>query len=72
LGNPGLYSGEMGLVLFFYRYSRFSQNDLYSEYCFDLIEKIQNRIHQETPIDYKHGLTGIGSAFENLVQNGFL
>ena len=72
LGNPGLYSGEMGLVLFFSRYSRLSQKELYSEYSFDLIEKIQNNIHQETPIDYKQGLTGIGSSFEYLVQNGFL
>ena len=25
--NPGLYSGEMGLVLFFARYARYIQND---------------------------------------------
>ena len=46
LNNPGLYSGEMGLVLFFFRYARNTQNALYDEYGFDLIEKIQNSIHQ--------------------------
>ena len=71
LNNSGLYTGEMGLVLFFSRYARFIQNDLYLDYAYGLIEKIQRKIHQYTPINYKHGLTGIGSAIEYLVQNGF-
>ena len=36
------------------------------------IEKIQNRIHQETPINYKHGLAGIGATIEYLVQEGYI
>ena len=72
LDNPGLYSGEMGLVLFFFRYADFTNNELYSEYGFDLIETVQNRINQETSLDYKQGLTGIGSAFEYLAQFGFI
>ncbi len=71
LSNPGLYSGEMGLVLFFSHYARYTQNDLYSDYSFGLMEKIQNRIYRDTPIDYKKGLAGIGSAVEYLVQNNF-
>jgi hypothetical protein len=71
LDNPGLYSGEMGLALFFSRYARFAQNELFSDYSFDLIEKIRNSIHQETPVNYKQGLAGIGSAIEYLVQNGY-
>jgi len=72
LGNPGLYTGDMGLVLFFFRYAGFTKNELYSAFSFDLIEKIQDRIHADTPIDYKLGITGIGSVFEYLVQNGFI
>jgi len=71
LSNPGLYTGEMGLVLFFTRYARYTQNDLYLDYAYGLMEKLQNRIHRDTPIDYKQGLSGIGSAIEYLVQNGF-
>ena len=71
LNNSGLYTGEMDLVLFFSRFARFSQNDLYSDYAYGLIERIQRRIHRDTPINYKHGLTGIGSVIEYLVQNGF-
>jgi len=71
LDNPGLYTGDMGLVLFFARYSRYTKNDLYLEYSFELMEKLQARIHSGTPVNYKQGLTGIGSAIEYLVQNGF-
>ena len=71
LSSPGLYTGEMGLVLFFARYARYTQNDLYMDYAFGLIEKIQRRIHQDTPINYKHGLAGIGSAIEYIVQNSY-
>ena len=72
LDNPGLYSGETGLVLFFFHYARHTQNGLYRKYSFDLIEKIQNRIHQETPINYKQGLSGIGSTIEYLVKEGYI
>lgn len=71
LNNPGLYTGEMGLVVFFTRYARYTQNEIYMDYAYGLMEKIQNRIHRETPVNYKQGLTGIGSAIEYLVQNDF-
>jgi len=71
LNNPGLFSGEMGIVLFFTRYARLTQNDLYLDYAFGLIEKLQCSINQDTPINYRHGLAGIGSAIEYLVQNGY-
>jgi len=72
LNNPGLFAGEMGLVLFFFRYGRYTGNELYKEYSFRLIDKLQNSIHEETTIDYKHGLAGIGSAIEYLVQKGYI
>ena len=71
LNNPGLYSGEMGLVLFFAQYARFSQNELYSDCSFNLIEIIQKSIHKGTPVNYKNGLAGIGSSIEYLVQNDY-
>ena len=72
LNNHGLYTGDIGLALYFFRYVRNTQNVLYTEYAFYMVEKIQNNIHQETPISYKDGLAGIGSAIEYLVQNGFI
>lgn len=72
LTNLGLYSGEMGLVLFFYRYARLTQNEIYSEYSSSLLKKVQNKININTSLDYKQGLSGIGSAMEYLTQNGYL
>jgi len=72
LGNSGLYSGEMGLVLFFYHYARSIKNEIYSEYGANLFRTIQNKISLNTPINYKLGLSGIGSTIEYLVQNGFM
>ena len=72
MDNIGLFTGEMGIVLFFFRYSRISQNELYSHYCYELIEKIQHRIRHDTPVDYKQGITGIGSAIEYLAQNRYI
>ena len=71
LGNPGLYNGDMGLALFFARYARYTKNDFYLDYCYGLMEKLQTRIHRETTIDYKQGLSGIGATIEYLVQNGY-
>jgi hypothetical protein len=69
---PGLYAGETGLILFFFRYARFTRNELYSDYAFDLLEKIQNSIYKGTPIDYRNGLAGIGAAIEFLIQECYI
>jgi hypothetical protein len=70
--NLGLHTGEMGLVLFFYRYARLTQNEVFLAYSSYLLEKIQNKINQNTPVNYKQGLSGIGATIEYLAQNGFL
>ncbi|MCL1937162.1 MAG: hypothetical protein FWF52_02055 [Candidatus Azobacteroides sp.] len=72
LPNLGLYTGNMGLVLFFYRYARLTQNEIYAEYGSHLLEKIQNKIRENTPLNYKHGLAGIGSTVEYLTQYGYI
>ena len=72
LANPGLFTGEMSLILFFFHFSRFTHNKIYSEYSSHLLEKIQKKINTNTSICYEQGLTGIGSAIEYLVQNGFI
>ena len=69
--NPRLCSGEMCLALFFW-YAHFTQNKLYSNYGFKLIKVIQTGINLETSIDYKKGLTGLGSTVEYLVQTSFV
>ena len=41
LVNPGLFSGEMGVVVFFARYARLTQNELYLDYSSDLIKAMK-------------------------------
>ena len=72
LDNPGLYTGDMGLALFFFHYAVFIEKENYSDYAFELLDKVVKRISEETSIDYKQGLTGIGSAIEYLVQNNYI
>ena len=72
MDSPGLYSGEMGVALFFFHYADFTQNEVYSEYGIVLLEGIQEKISQDTPVGYHHGLTGMGSTIEYLVQYGFI
>jgi len=72
LDNPGLYTGEMGLVVFFLRYARHTQNKLFSDCGFELMQIVHERIHVKMPIGYKQGVTGIGSAIEHLVQEGYI
>ena len=72
LGNPGLYTGDMGIVLFFYLYARFSKCEIFSEYSSYLLDNIQNKVNQSTSVNYIRGLTGIGSTIEYLSQNGCL
>ena len=71
LDNPGLYTGEMGLALFFARYARFTQNELYADFCYDLLDRVKRKIYKETSINYKAGLAGIGAVIEYLVQNDY-
>jgi hypothetical protein len=72
LKDPGLYAGEMGLVLFFFRYAHYTQDELYRTYGFELMDRLESKINQDTPLDYKQGLAGIGSAVEYLVQNDYI
>ena len=72
LDNTGLYTGEMGVVFFFFYYSVYTENEAYRDYAFELLERLQDRIHEETPINYENGLAGIGSAIEFLVQEGYI
>ena len=62
----------MGLALFFFHYTNHVKDEIYRDYAFELLERVQERIHEETPIDYENGLSGIGCAIEFLVRKGYI
>lgn len=70
--NPGLLHGKMGIAIFFYNYSRYSQNKIYENYAGELIDEIYEGIDASIPVNFENGQTGIGWAVEYLVKNGFV
>lgn len=44
----GLLDGKMGIVIFFFNYSRFTNNTLYSDFAYDLIDEIYTDLDLNT------------------------
>jgi len=72
IDNLGLLNGKMGIAIFFYQYSRYSGNTMYSDYAGELIDEIYEGIDTSTQVDFANGLTGIGWGIEYLVNHNFL
>ncbi|MDR1200651.1 MAG: hypothetical protein LBL58_03340 [Tannerellaceae bacterium] len=69
---PGLIHGKMGLAVFFFHYSRYTENILFSDYALNLMEEIQSQIHANSLADYEKGIAGIGVGIDYLIRNNFL
>jgi hypothetical protein len=72
IDNPGLLNGKMGIAIFFYHYSRYTNNKIYEDYAGELIDEIYEQINTSTPVNFENGLTGIGWGIEYLVKNKFV
>ncbi len=70
--NPGLLNGKMGIAIFFYHYTRYTNNKIYEDYAGKLIDEIYEEINTSTPVNFENGLTGIGWGIEYLVKNKFV
>jgi hypothetical protein len=72
IDNPGLLNGKMGIAIFFYHYSRYTNNKIYEDYAGELVDEIYEEINTSTPVNFENGLTGIGWGIEYLVKNKFV
>lgn len=72
INNIGLLNGKMGIAIFFYQYSKFSGNKIFSGYAGELIDEIYEEILQNSPVDYADGLAGLGPGIGYLVNKGFI
>lgn len=72
IDNLGLLNGKMGIAIFFYHYSRYTENKIFEDYAGELIDEIYEEINTTTPVDFANGLTGIGWGIEYLVKSKFL
>jgi hypothetical protein len=72
IDNLGLLNGKMGIAIFFYRYGRYSDNKVFTDYAGELIDEIYEEISTNTPVDFTNGLTGIGWGIGYLTENKFV
>lgn len=72
MDNIGLFRGKMGLVLFYFLYSRYTSNSLYEDFAVELFNEICEDVSLETPIGLRDGLCGIGWGILFLHKEGFI
>ena len=70
--DVGLMNGKMGVVLFFFHYSRHTGNVLYEDFAGELLDEVVEGLHADLPIRFSDGLCGIGWGIEYLIQNRFI
>ncbi len=72
INNIGLLHGKMGIVLFFYIYSRFTKNRLFENYANNLVDEIYKQINVRSSIDFENGLAGIAWGVKYLIDNKYV
>lgn len=70
--NLGLYHGKMGIVLFFFHYSRYTGENLYEEFAGEMLDEVFDQVHLDMPTSFESGLCGIGWGVEYLLLHGFV
>lgn len=68
----GLFNGQLGVALFFYRYARYCGRRFYSGYSDEVMDAVISSVNASTPSDFGSGLAGIGWTIDYLMKNGFV
>lgn len=72
IGDLGFMNGKMGIALFFYHLSRYTDKKIYDDFAGELIDEIYTEIHNHYPSNFRNGLCGIAWGIEYLIQNQFV
>lgn len=72
MDNYSLMNGQMGVAIFFALLSKASENHWYEEFADELLENVCYNLSNQLPIDFAHGLCGIGWGIEFLKYRGFI
>ena len=67
----GLIKGKTGLCLFYFLYSKYSNNAVLEDLAEELLYEVTEGISNETPIWFGDGLAGIGWAVIFLYQHRY-
>ncbi|MCD7933609.1 MAG: hypothetical protein LUH15_20955 [Tannerellaceae bacterium] len=61
-----------GGVLFFHEYARYTGEEIYNEYAYDLLMSVLNNLSKDIPIGFAQGFSGIGWGIQYLSSNRLL
>lgn len=68
----GLFTGKAGVALFYFYYAKLINSEKYYNHAINLFSEVFEYVENFTDVEYCHGLTGIGWAFEHLIGNNFI
>lgn len=69
--NLSLFTGRMGIVLFFFHYAQYMKSELYEDFAGELLDDIYEDITDGIPISLEDGLCGVGWGMLYLIRQGF-
>lgn len=66
--DTGLFYGKTGIMLFFMRYYQYTNNSIFEDVAFDLLDEITNNLNESLSINFESGLCGIAWAINYLIE----
>lgn len=72
ISDVGLLNGQMGIVIFYYNYSRISQNKLYSDIADELFDSVYKKVNSLKDVSFDKGVIGIAWGIRYLIRNKFV
>ena len=70
--DVGLLEGKLGAAIFFFQYSTYTNKKIYSDFGEELVDDLCNEIHENYPLNFKNGLSGIVWGIEYLIRNKYI
>lgn len=72
LSDLGLYGGKMGITIFFAHYARYSNQDIYLDLVYSLVNEVFEDLNDSFSSNFEIGLSGIGWGVNYLLCHHFL
>lgn len=72
LENLGLTNGKIGIALYFFSRYKATNEKLYEDFAFELLEEVDRAINDQTLVGFRYGLCGIGWGIEYLVRERYI
>lgn len=68
----GLYHGKMGIIIALLHYARYTNNSIYTDFAWGLLNEVFDEIHLVDSVSLESGYSGIGWALVYIIKNNFL